>query len=157
MAIETFTHGFGLDRLRFGKRNIASVPTETLVGNPPPLAAGRGSPDACFASRVDDCQSPLSLKFLDVSIRDFNGAQGIDDFNRLVLENHLRLDPKEIYQSSKDHSYEQLSDSLTSVLKNEERIHREKRDEEQGEARQREVASGAKGFIHLPSIAGERK
>lgn len=156
-TVKALAHSFGLDLLRCRERNIASVPTIALVRNPSSFTTSGSDPDTGLTSSVDYGQRPFGLQFLDIAVRDLDSAQRIDNFDRIVFENHLWLDPEEIDQSAENHCDEQFRDGLASILQDKERIRGEERDQNEGNTSQNEVASGSEGFIHLLSIAGERR
>ena len=155
-AIQALTHRLCLNFPTLRERDVASVPTETLVCDPASLPAGRSYPDARLAASVNDGQRPLSLKLVNVAVGDLHFAQRIDHLDRFLLEDHFGFDPKQIDQQRENHGNEQFQEGLRSVFQDNKSVCGKKSDEHEGNSGENEVASGAESFIHPLSIAGAK-
>lgn len=156
-AVEASTHRFHSRTFGIAERNTSANPSKFFISNPPLLSSRRSYPHSALAAGMNNRKSPLGIKFQNIAIRNRFGSQRIDDLNHVVAQYEFWSHPERINQSGEKKANRQFEYSLARVHINPEAVNSKKSDQRKSSARPSKVASRSKGFIHHPSIAGERK
>ena len=94
---------------------------------------------------------------MDFSIGDLNGAEGIHNFNKFLVEDEFGANPESKGRSCQNNADENFEARLQHIGKYEETVGGKKRDQRKGNTRPNKVAFGPKSFVHSLIIAGEIK
>lgn len=156
-AVEAGTHRF--HSLGFGAthRHTSAKPSKFFICDPALLSARRGYPHSAFATTVNNGQAPLGFQVQNIRIRNQFRSQRINNFNHIDSQNKLGFDPKYINKRTENGAQREISNNLNIVADNPKAIRCKEGNQYIGSTRPCEVTAGPKGFIHHPSIAGERK
>lgn len=106
---------------------------------------------------MNNRQSPLRLKVSHFAIWNSGSSERIDHFDRIISQNEFRSDPEDMNACSEYQREEKLEASLHWIAYHQDAIRYEEKNENEGDTSPYEVAPWAKGVVHMPSIAGERK
>ena len=106
---------------------------------------------------MNDRKSPLGVEFKNVFVSDGFRSQGIDDLDTVVSQDKLWFNPEQVRQSCESQTAKELEESLKAACENHQAIGSEEREQDQRGTRPDVITSGAKDFIHIPSIAGDSK
>lgn len=136
---------------------VSADPTKLLFSNPSLLSARRGYPHSTFATSVNNGQAPFRFKIQHISVRNQLGFQRIDDLNNVNPQNHFRFNPEDINQKAKAEADNQIADDLNVLLNDPDAIDSKESNQYVRSTCPSKITAGSKGFIHNPSIAGERK
>lgn len=156
-TIETGAHRFHSRMVRSSGRSVSAYPTKLLFGNPSLLSTRGSYPNSAFAAGMNYGQAPLSFKVQYISVRNKDGFNWINNLNNIVSQNELGFNPKDVDQSAKNDANYQISNDLQVIFNYPETVDGEERNQYVRSTSPSKVAAGPKGFIHHPSIAGERK
>ena len=156
-TVETGTHRSHC--LIFGctGRSVSANPTKLLLRNPALLSARRRYPHSAFAASVNDRKTPFSIKFQNIGVGNQFSSQRVNNLNHIIAQDKFWSKPADINQSKENCAERQFVNHLASTLSNPETINSKESDQDNGSTRPSKIAAGSKGFIHHPSIAGERK
>jgi hypothetical protein len=105
---------------------------------------------------VNNNQAPFSFHFKHITISNQLSPKWIDDFDDIISQNEFGLNPKNVNNSAENDTQSQFAGDLKIVANNPETIHGKKQNQQVSSTSPSKVASRSKGFIHQPSIAGER-
>ena len=156
-AVQTLTHGFHTEFSGFRDRKTTSVPAKFFLGNPSLLTAGGGYPNLGFTFSVNDRKNPLSFKTDDFAVRDQFGAQRVNHFDMFATQNKFRSNPDQVRERSQENADANVSNYLRGISAYPDAIRSKKSDQTKSAEGPSKISSGSKSFVHLPSIAGERK
>ena len=156
-TVEARTHRFHSRTFGVTLWHASTNPSKFLICNPSLLSARRGYPHSARAASVNDGKTPFSLKLQNIGVSNQFSSQRINNFNHIIAQDKFRSKPEDINQSHENGAKRQFVNLLARTLSHPEAISAKKSDQNNGSTRPSEVASGSKGFIHHPSIAGERK
>ena len=156
-TVKAGTHTFGPGVTRIRKWNVASIPPKSSVSDPFTFSTCRSNPDSSFASLMNNRKRPLSIEFDDFVVRNSFGSQGINDLNEVISQDKLWFNPEQVRQSCESQTANELEESLKAACENHQAIGSEEREQDQRGTRPDVITSGAKDFIHIPSIAGDSK
>ena len=156
-AVEARTHRFRSRISGITKWNTSTKPTEFLFRNPALLSARRGYPHSARAASMNDCKAPFGFQLQNIAVGNQLGPKRIYNFNRVNSQNKFGFYPKDIYKSAENGAQQQVPHDLNTVGNNPQAVRGEECNQYVRSPRPSEVASRSKGFIHHPSIAGERK
>jgi hypothetical protein len=106
---------------------------------------------------VNNGQAPLRFKIQYISIRNTYRSNRINDLNGVGSQYKLGFNPKDVDQSAKKDANNQISNYLQVIFDYPETVNSKESNQYVRSASPSKVAAGSKGFIHHPSIAGERK
>lgn len=154
-AVQTPTHAFGGVVGGFGKRKMASIHSESCLGNPPSLSAGRSNPHSGFSTSVNNPECPLCLEFQNIIVRNHLSFQGVNDLEHLIPKNEFGSNPDCKGKRNQHETDQHFDQDLSWVSVDNKTVGCEKTNEQNRNARPNKIASWAKGFIHKPIIAGE--
>ena len=156
-TVEASAHRFHSRVVGRSGRSVSTDPSKFLLRNPLLLSARRGYPHSAFAASVNYGQAPLRFQIQYVSIRNQFGFNRINNLNQVSLQDKFGFNPQYINQNAKQDTNDQISNDLHVVFNHPESIDGEERNQHVRSTRPGKVTAGSKGFIHQPSIAGERK
>ena len=156
-AVETRTHRFHSHIIGAAHRYASTKPSKFLICNPALLSARRRYPHSAFAASVNDRKTPFSIKFQNIGVGNQFSSQRVNNLNHIIAQDKFWSKPADINQSKENCAERQFVNHLASTLSNPETINSKESDQDNGSTRPSKIAAGSKGFIHHPSIAGERK
>ena len=156
-AVEACAHRFHSNDLGFTGWHTSAQPAKFLFRYPSLFSARRGYPHSTFAASVNNGQAPFGFKFQNIGIRNHFGSQRINNFNLVDSQNKLGFNPNDKNKNAENGAQREISNDLNIVADNPKAIRCKERNQHVRSARPCEVTAGPKGFIHHPSIAGERK
>lgn len=156
-AVETFAHGFRVSAFGFGERHLASVKTELCVGDPSSLATSGSNPDSSLASGVNDLKSPLRFEFNNIAIKNRFTSPRIDNMYSVIAKNKFGFNPDQIGNTTQPNTAQQFNNPLTWIFENKDAVDGKETKKQKRSTGPDEITFGAKGFRHVPSIAGERQ
>lgn len=156
-TVKAGTHTFGPGVTGIREWNIASIPAKGSVSDPFTFSTCRSNPDSSFASLMNNRKSPLCIEFDDFLVGNEYPTQRIDDLNTVVSQNELWSNPEQVRQSCESQTAKEFEKSLKAACENHQAIGSKEREQDQRGSRPDVITSGAKDFIHMPSIAGESK
>lgn len=156
-ATKAFTHSFRTASARLSEGNSSAVPAECRVGYPSSLSAGRSNPHIRAAAAMNNSESPLSFEIQNFTVGNQLSAKWINNLDILNTKNKFWLNPNGISNKSQEQGENKLKNGLNGVLNRKETV-----DDKEGKQSKRcaspdEITPGPEGFIHLPSIAGDRR
>lgn len=154
-TVEASTHSLGLVMAGFGERDIASKHAKSLFSYPLSLATGRGNPNSCFTSSVNNSKGPLCLKFEHILIGNQLSSKGVHNLHKVISENKFGFDPDYKGNSDQDKTNQQFKGDLKSAGINKKTVSSKKSDQYNRNSSPYKITSGTKSFIHAPIIAGE--
>ena len=156
-AVEASAHRFGTSATGLAKRKSSSIPSKFFLGYPSLLTSSGCNPNSGFAARVNYRKAPFSFQVQNIIVGNQHRSKRIYDLDKVSLQNKLWSNPKNVYEKSKNRTDHQVTNNLDIVANHPETINYEKRNQNVGSNRPSKVTSRSEGFIHHPSIAGERK
>ena len=156
-TVEARTHRFHSRTSGIGKRNTSAKPSKFLICDPALLSARRGYPHSALTASVNDRKTPFGFKIQYIGIRNQFGSKRINNFNYITSQNKFWSQPEDVNQSNEGSTKPQFESRLTGAFRYPEAVYAKKSDQNNGSTSPSEVTAGSKGFIHHPSIAGERK
>lgn len=156
-TVKTAAHRFHLDSSRLGEGNISTKPTKFLISNPSLLSSRGSNPYLGLAVAVNNGQSPLGVEFKNIDVSNQFGAQWVNNFNEIVSQNHLGFNPNQVCECGQKKSKSNFKNDLLDALGNQQAIYGKEKKQDKRRTRPNKVAAGAKGFIHILSIAGDAK
>lgn len=156
-AVEAATHAFFSPVLAFTGSKTASVPTKFLVGDPTLLSGSRGYPNSGRAIGMNNRKGPLGFKVDDFAVANRITSNWIYNFDGFGANNKLGFNPKSVYNHAEDCTNSQFDNRLHGVSTYKDAVCTKKNYQYIRTSGPRKIASGAKSFIHNPSIAGETK
>ena len=156
-TVEARTHRFHSRTFGITQRNVTAKPSKLLICNPALLSASGGYPHSALAASVNDRKTPLGFKIQNIGVRNQFGSQRINNLNHVTAQHKFWSQPEDVNHSNESGAQRQFENRLTGALRYPETICSKKSDQNNGRTSPSEVTAGSKGFIHHPSIAGERK
>ena len=156
-TVETRTHRFPSPILGAAHRYASAKPSKFLICNPALLSARRRYPHFALAASVNDRKTPFGFKIQNIGVRNQFGSQWINYLNHVTAQHKFWSQPEDINQSNESSAKSQFENGLSGALTYPETICAKENDQDNGSARPSKVTARSKGFIHHPSIAGERK
>ena len=156
-TVEARTHRFHSRILGIGQWNAPAKPAKFLVCNPALLSASGGYPNSALTASVNDRKTPFGFKIQNIGVRNQFGSQRINNFNHVTAQHKFWSQPENVNQSNERSAKRQFENLLAGALRYPETICAKEGDQDNGSTRPCKVTARSKGFIHHPSIAGERK
>lgn len=156
-AVETFAHSSRVSAFGFRERHSASVKTKLRVGNPSSLATSGSNPDASLTSSVNDLKSPLRFEFNDIAVQNRFNAPRIDNMYSVITKNKFGFNPDQIGDTAQPNTAQQFNNPLTWIFENKDAVDGKEKKKQKRNTGPDEITFGAKGFRHVPIIAGERQ
>ena len=156
-AVETFAHGFRGSAFGFRKGHSASVKTKLRVGYPSSLATSGSNPNSSLASSVNDLKRPLRFEFNNIAVRNRFTSPRINDKYFVFSKNQFGFNPYQIGTTAQHNTAQQFNNPLSWILKDKEAVGRKEDQQQKRSTSPDEITFGAKGFRHVPIIAGERQ
>ena len=156
-TVEAGTHRFHSNDFGFTGWHTSTQPAKFLFGNPALLSARRGYPNSAFAASVNDRKTPFGFEFQNIGVRNQFGSKRINNFNLVDSQDKLGFNPKNVNENAKNCAQHEFSNDLNIVTNNPQGVRGEESYQYIRSTRPSEITAGPKGFIHHPSIAGDRK
>ena len=156
-AVQTFAHSSGFSAFGFRERHSASVKTKLRVGNPSSLATSGSNPDASLTFSVNDLKSPLRFEFNNIAVSNRFTSPRVNNNYLVISKNQFGFNPDQIGDTAQHNTAQQFNNPLTWILKDKETVGSEKNQQQKRSTSPDEITFGAKGFRHVPIIAGERQ
>ena len=156
-AIEARAHRFHCITPRVAARYIPADPSKFFFSNPSLLSASRRNPHSTLATSMNYAKAPLGFQIQNISVGNQLTSKRIYNFNRVNSQKEFGLNPKNVNKKTENGAQHQVAHNLYIVVDNPQAIRCEEGNQYIRSTSPSEVASGSKGFIHHPSIAGERK
>ena len=156
-TVEAGTHRFHFRSFGIAGKHITADPAKFFIGYPSLLAGRRSNPNFRFSTGVNYGKAPFGFQVKNIAVGNQISAKRINNFNIVGFQNQLGLNPKKVDKQNENCTESKVADDLNIAVDNPYAIDSEERNQEIGSCRPRKVASGPKGFIHRPSIAGEGK
>ena len=156
-AVKAAAHAFFSPMIAFAGGKTASVPSKLLVGDPTLLSGSRGYPNSGLAIGMNNQKRPLSFKVDDFTVANRLSFHGVYDFNEFGTNDKLGFNPKSVNNHTQGRTCSQFDNCLHRVGTYQDAVCTKKNYQYIRTAGPRKIASGAKSFIHNPSIAGETK
>lgn len=156
-AVKAAAHAFFSPMSAFTGGKTASVPSKLLVGDPTLLSGSRGYPHSGIAIGMNNQKRPLSFKVDDFAVANHLTSHGVYDFNEFGTDNQLGFNPKSVNNHTEGRTKSQFDKCLHCVGTYQDAVCTKKNYQYIRTAGPSKIASGAKSFIHNPSIAGETK
>ena len=156
-AVQAGTHRFHSRTFGIAEWNISTNPPKFFIGNPPLLSSSRSYPHSALAASVNNRKRPLRFQIQYVSVGNKFSLNRINNLNLVRSQDEFGFNPENVNQSAKKDANNQISNDLQIVFNHPETVNGEERDQYVRSTCPSKVTAGSKGFIHQPSIAGERK
>ena len=156
-TVEAGTHRFHSGGFGATHRHTSAKPSKFLIGYPALLSARRGYPNSAFAANVNDRKTPFGFKIQNIGIRNQFGSKRINNFNHIIAQNKFWSQPEDVDKNTKNCAQHEISNDLNIVTNNPQGVCGKEGNQKIRSARPSEITAGSKGFIHHPSIAGDRK
>jgi len=156
-AVEARTHRFRSRISGITKWNTSTKPTEFLFRNPALLSSRRSYPHSARAASMNDCKAPFGFQLQNIAVGNQLSSKWIYNFNRVNSQNKFGFNPKDVDKKTEDGAQHEVAQNLCIVVDNPQAIRGKEGDQYIRSTGPSEVTAGSKGFIHHPSIAGERK
>ena len=156
-AVQTFAHRFHSTISGFREGKIAAVPTKFFISDPALFSAGRRNPYSRLSPRMNNGKNPLRIKAKNVAVGNRLGFKGIYNFDDIFSQNQFRSNPNEVCNSPENKGEHYVEEGLHGAGTNPETINGKEGNQNKRGTGISKITSRSKGFIHLPSIAGERK
>lgn len=156
-AVETFAHSSRVSVTRFGERHVGSIKTKLRVGNPSSLATSGSNPDSGLTLSVNDLKRPLRFEFNNIAVRNRFTSPRINDKYFVFSKNQFGFNPYQIGTTAQHNTAQQFNNPLSWILKDKEAVGRKEDQQQKRSTSPDEITFGAKGFRHVPIIAGERQ
>ncbi len=156
-AVKAAAHAFFSPVIAFAGSKTASVPSKLLVGDPTLLSGSWGYPNSGLAIGMNNQKRPLSFKVDDFAVANHLTSNGVNDFNEFGTNDKFGFNPKNVNNHTKGRTGSQFDNCLHRVATYQDAVCTKKNYQYIRTAGPRKIASGAKSFIHHPSIAGETK
>jgi hypothetical protein len=102
-------------------------------------------------------KAPLSFQIQNISVGNQFSAEWINDFNNVSFQPEFGLNPEKVNKHAENYTNRQVARDLNVTVDNPDTVNREEGNQQIRSTGPSEVTAGSKGFIHHPSIAGERK
>jgi hypothetical protein len=106
---------------------------------------------------MNNRKTPFGFKIQNIGVRNQFGSQRINNFDYITAQHKFWSQPEDVNKSNENGAKRQFEKCLTGTFGYPEAIYAKKNDQNNGSTSPSEVTAGPKGFIHHPSIAGERK
>lgn len=154
-AVKTGAHRLGT--MIFGLRewDVNAVPSKGCGSNPSSFPTGWSNPDSSLTTAVNNIERPLSFKVQNFAVGNNLRAKGIYNLNDFLFQNKFRFDPKCVSNSCENQTEENFEGHLQRASGNQVTICGKEENQYKRNASPDKVASGSKGFIHSPIIAGD--
>lgn len=156
-AVKARTHRFHSRTLGITEWNAASKPSEFFISDPALLSARRRHPNSALTASMNNRKTPFGFKIQNIGVRNQFGSQRINNFDYITAQHKFWSQPEDVNKSNENGAKRQFEKCLTGTFGYPEAIYAKKNDQNNGSTSPSEVTAGPKGFIHHPSIAGERK
>ena len=156
-AVETFAHGSRVSAIGFGKGHVGSVKTKLGVGDPSTLTTSGSNPNSSRAASVNDLKSPLRFEFNNIAVRNRFNSPRINDKYFVFSKNKFGFNPYQIGTTAQHNAAQQFNNPLSWILKDKETVSSKENQQQKRSTSPDEITFGAKGFRHMPIIAGERQ
>ena len=156
-AVQTFAHRFHTAISGFREGKTAAVPTKFFISDPTLLSAGGRNPYSSLSPRMNNGKNPLRIKTNHIAVANRLGIKGVDNFDRIFSQNQFRSNPNEVCNSPENKGEHHLKEGLNGASTNPETINGKEGNQYKRGTGISKITTRPKGFIHLPSIAGERK
>ena len=156
-TVEARTHRFHSRTFGIAQWNVTAKPSKLLICDPALLSASGGYPHSALTASVNDRKTPLRFKIQNVGVRNRFGSQRINNLNHVIAQHKFWSQPEDVNHSNQSRAQRQFENGLAGALRYPETICAKESDQDNGSARPSKVTARSKGFIHHPSIAGERK
>ena len=156
-AVETFAHGSRVSGIGFGKGHVGSVKTKLGVGDPSTLATSGSNPNSSRAASVNDLKSPLRFEFNNIAVGNRFTSPRINHKYFVITKNQFGFNPYQIGETAQHNTAQQFNNPLSWILEDKETVGGKENQQKKRSAGPDEVTFGAKGFRHVPIIAGERQ
>lgn len=155
-TVETCTHRFHSIADGSTCRSVPANPAKFLFSNPSLLSARWRYPNPASAASMNDSQAPFSFQVKHVAVGNQLSSKWIDDFDYIISQNEFGFNPKNVNGNAENEAECQFAGDLKFVVNNPQTVRGKKQNQQVSGTSPNEVASRSKGFIHRPSIAGER-
>ena len=156
-TVEARAHRFRSRTSGITEWNAPAKPTEFLFRNPALLSTRRGYPHPARAASMYDRKAPFGFQLQNIAVGNQLSSKRIYNFNRVDSQKEFGLNPKNVNNDTENGAQHQVAHNLYIVVDNPQAVRGEEGNQYIRSTSPSEVASGSKGFIHHPSIAGERK
>jgi len=156
-AVKTFAHGSRVNAVGFGERHAASVKTKLGIGYPSSLATSGSNPNSSLTSRVNYLKSPLRFEFNNIAVGNRFTSPRINHKYFVITKNQFGFNPYQIGETAQHNTAQQFNNPLSWILEDKETVGGKENQQKKRSAGPDEVTFGAKGFRHVPIIAGERQ
>lgn len=156
-AVKAAAHAFFSPISAFAGGKAACVESKFLVGNPTLLSGSRSNPNSGHAVGVNNRKGPLGFKVNDFAVANHLASHGVYNFNKFGTDNQLGFNPKSVNNHAECRANSKFDNRLHCVSTYQDAVCTKKNYQYIGTSGPRKIASGAKSFIHNPSIAGETK
>ena len=156
-AIEASAHRFHSITPRVAARYIPADPSKFFLSNPSLLSARRGYPNSALTASMNNRKTPFGFKIQNIGVRNQFGSQRINNFDYITAQHKFWSQPEDVNKKTENGAQHQVAHNLYIVVDNPQAIRCEEGNQYIRSTSPSEVASGSKGFIHHPSIAGEGK
>ena len=156
-TIETLAHHLSVGVFGISQRKTTSVPSKFLLSNPSTFAANGSHPYLGFSSSMNDRKRPLSIEFKNIVVGNKFSSKWIYDFNHILAQNKFGSYPNQVGACAEYETKQDFEKSLSSVSDNENAVNSKKNNQNKGHASPHKVTTRTESFIHVLSIAGERK
>ena len=156
-TVEARTHRFHSRTFGIAQWNVTAKPSKLLICDPALLSASGGYPHSALTASVNDRKTPLRFKIQNVGVRNRFGSQRINNLNHVIAQHKFWSQPEDVNHSNQSRAQRQFENGLAGALRYPETICAKESDQDNGSSRPSKVTARPKGFIHHPSIAGERK
>ena len=156
-AVQTFAHRFHSTISGFREGKTAAVPTKFFISDPALFSAGGRNPYSSLSLGVNNSKNPLRIKAEYIAVGNQLGFKWIDNFDHIFSQNQFRSNPNEVCNSPENKGEHNVKEGLPGARTNPETINGKECNQNKRGTGISKIAARPKGFIHLPSIAGERK
>ena len=156
-AVKTRAHILFSSVISFGGSKTTGVPAKFFVSYPSLLTSGGSNPHSGSSTGMKNRKAPFGFQIQNVGVRNQFRSQRINNLNLVIAQDKFWFNPNQICKEHQKSTEQQFGKCLAHVGVHREAVNGKKNNQHKGRTCPGEIASGSKGFIHRPSIAGERK
>lgn len=156
-AVKAAAHAFFSPMIALVGSKTTSVPSKLLVGDPTLLSGSRGYPNSGLAIGMNNQKRPLSFKVDNFTVANRLSSRGVYNFNEFGTNDKFGFNPKSVNNHTQYRTSSQFDNCLHRVGTYHDAVCTKENYQYIRTSSPHKIASGAKSFIHNPSIAGDTK
>ena len=154
-AVQARARCFGFFGLVATKWDGATVGLEGFVGNPPSFSSGRSNPGSRRSAFVEYPKSPFCVQLKNVTVKNCDRCERVNDYQETCLENYLWSNPKCVCTKCCREAHYQLDHDHERLGLRHETVCRKEGREQPRYISPNKIDLGSKNSLHVPIISGD--